>query len=143
MARNKANALLHFVWMTYERRPLIDSEIERQVYRYIEGVCRNDKCTVLATGGMPDHVHLLVVMSHTISIADLLHHVKGGSSRLIAYSLKPGAFFQWQKHYRVFSVSPRDCDRVVAYIHHQKKHHAEGKLWPNVETDIWEADFPD
>jgi len=133
MRRNKLNAFLHFVWATYDRLPLITEEIEREVHRYIEKVCRDDKCDVLAVGGMSDHVHLLVCMSNTVSIADLMHHVKGGSSRLVTSALKPGEWFAWQGSYGVFSVAIRDKQKVIGYIQNQQRHHRENTLWLEAE----------
>jgi REP element-mobilizing transposase RayT len=133
MPRNKINVLLHFVWSTYDRLPLITEDIERQVYRYIEHVCRNNRCDVLAVGGMPDHIHLLVNMSSTVSFAHLVKEVKGGSSRLISATLKPGEWFAWRGYYAVFSVATRDKQRIVCYIENQKQHHAEGTLWTLAE----------
>jgi REP element-mobilizing transposase RayT len=56
----------------------VTPEIERDVYRYISTVTEDDKCDVVAIGGMPDHVHLLVKLSNTISMAQLMKDVKGG-----------------------------------------------------------------
>jgi len=143
MSQNKLNGFLHFVWATFDRLPLLTEDIEREVYRYIETVCRDDKCEVLAIGGMPDHVHLLVRMSHIVSFSELMHHVKGGSSRLITQNLKPESYFAWQGSYAVLSASPKDIKKVIRYIQNQKRHHAEGRLWPEAEqTFEREASIP-
>jgi REP element-mobilizing transposase RayT len=136
--RNKRRVLHHYVWATHQRLPLLTPEIEREVFRYLQQVCQDDGCEVLAIGGMPDHVHLLVVMSTTVTIAELMQHVKGGSSRFIRQRLKSGEWFAWQKHYAVFSVSWRDKERVAAYIQNQKRHHAEGTLWAEAEATFEE-----
>jgi putative transposase len=78
MWQNKLHVYIHFVWGTRDRMPYITSEIEPHLYRYIEGVCRHNKSPVLAIGGTPNHVHLLVKLSSTASIADLMKQVKGG-----------------------------------------------------------------
>ncbi len=49
--------------------------------------------------------------------------MKGGSSKWINdNNLVPGRF-KWQAGYGWFSVSPKDTDRVVAYIQNQAEHH--------------------
>jgi putative transposase len=111
----------------------VTDEIERQVYRYIERVCADDKCNVLAIGGMPDHVHLLVMLPGTIGHAALLQHIKGGSSRFISEKLKPGEWFAWQGHYGAISACSSEKDKLIRYIMNQKQHHADGTLWPSVE----------
>ena len=135
MSQVKNRALLHFVWATYSRMPWITSDIARSVHRYMESVSVDDGCEVLGVGGMPDHIHLFVVMSTTVSISELMRHVKGGSSRLINKELKPDAFFKWQGSYAVFSVRPRDRQRVIAYIANQEEHHRTSSLWPDAEPD--------
>ena len=67
MLKNKLCVAVHFVWATWDRQPLITEDIERGLWRYIETVCTDDHCEVLAIGGMPDHVHLLALLSNTAS----------------------------------------------------------------------------
>jgi putative transposase len=131
-------ALLHFVWATYDRMPWVTTEIAEAVYRYIATVVLDDGCELLAIGGMPDHVHLFVRISTTISIAELMKHVKGGSSRIIQRDLAPEAFFRWQGSYGVYGVSPSRKKGVVAYIQNQERHHREDSLWPNAEQTLEE-----
>ncbi len=133
MGQNLIEVSLHFVWATWDRLPLVEPEIERDLYRYISKVCQDDDCDVLAIGGMPDHVHLLLMFGSTVSLADLMRHVKGGSSRFVSETLRPGQWFRWQASYGVFSVEPKNRDKLIAYIANQKQHHSEGTLWPAVE----------
>jgi putative transposase len=142
MRRNKLEVYVHFVWATWDRQPLVTEGIERDVYRYISTVCEDDKCDVLAIGGMPDHVHLLVKLSSTISMAELMKHVKGGSSRFVSEDLKPGEWFKWQGHYGAFSLLRRDVESVVAYIRNQKEHHESDDIWPHAEETFEEVDLP-
>jgi putative transposase len=135
MSKVKNRGLLHFVWATHKRMPWIKPEIAEAVHRYIETVARNDRCEVLAVGGMPDHIHLFVCMSTTVSLGRLMQHAKGGSSHLIQHDLLPGSFFRWQDGYAIFSVRPSDKKRVVAYIQNQEQHHRDGSLWLGAEPD--------
>ena len=140
MGQNVVRVALHFVWATRDRLPLVEPEMERRLYRYVTQVCEDDKCPVLAIGGMPDHVHLLVNYAATISMSDLMRHVKGGSSRFVSDILCPGQWFQWQASYGVFCVEPNNQTNLIAYIANQKHHHAQSKTWPNVEATS--LDFP-
>ena len=141
--RNKVNVLLHFVWATRDKLPLLTEDIERLLYRYIEEVCVDDRCDLLAIGGIADHMHLLVNMSPTISMSDLMMHIKGGSSRLISQTLKPDTWFAWQSHYGVFSLAMRDKHKTIDYIHNQKQHHADNTLLPELEAAFVEDDTQD
>ena len=133
MLKNKLCVAVHFVWATWDRSPLVTDAIARDLYKYVEAVCSDDHCKVLAIGGMPDHVHLLVLLSGTVTMANFVRHVKGGSLRSVAKRLTPGEWFAWQGSYGAFSVSQANIPKVIAYIQNQKQHHAKGTLYPNAE----------
>ena len=133
MRQNKLRLYVHLVWATWDRVPLITDAIERELFRYISGVCAKQQCEVLAINGMPDHVHLLITLPPTLRLSDLVEQIKGGSSRYVTEQLKQGGWFKWQGNYGAFSVSPRDKALIIAYITNQKQHHAEGSLWASVE----------
>ena len=139
MGQNHLEASLHFVWATWDRHPLIEPEIERELYRYVSATCQNHGCEVLAVGGMPNHLHLLVMFGNAISLADLMRHVKGGSSHFIGKRLRPGEWFRWQASYGVFCVEAKNRNRVISYIANQKIHHANGTVWPTLERTSAEA----
>ncbi len=136
MRRNKLALYLHLVWATWDRLPLVTSEIERRLYRNIESETQDMGCTVLALNGMPDHVHLVVSFPTTVTIADLVKQVKGVSSHFVNDALKPETQFKWQGSYGAFSVSRWDLDKIIGYVKRQKEHHRAGELFPE-----WEEAF--
>jgi REP element-mobilizing transposase RayT len=71
------DAYLHFVWATRRRLPLLAEEFEAKVYAYISQVCKDDGCDLIAVGGMPDHLHLLVNFSNKVSFAEFVQHISG------------------------------------------------------------------
>jgi putative transposase len=85
---------VHCVWATWNREPLITEEVQPMLYRAIVQQCRDLKCTVIAIGGIEDHVHLLVGFPTTLAIAELVKKVKGSSSRLANDA--DDWFFKWQ-----------------------------------------------
>jgi putative transposase len=124
---------LHLAWATWDRMPLITDGLESRLYAAIAEKCRELKCVPLAIGGMADHVHLLVRLHTTVSIATLAKEVKGASSHLATHVVLPGEFFKWQGAYGAFTLRPEDVPAVQAYIRGQKTHHAVGNL-----RDEWE-----
>jgi REP element-mobilizing transposase RayT len=80
-----------------------------------------------------DHVHLLVRLSATISIADLVKQLKGSSAHLVTHKLVPGGFFKWQAGYGAVTVSPRHLDQVSNYIARQRERHAANSLLASLE----------
>ena len=77
---------VHFVWGTWDRLPLLTSEVERQVYAAIQARCAELRCPVLALGGPVDHVHLLVRLHSSVSQAVLMRDVKGASPHLVSHA---------------------------------------------------------
>src|SRR5947209_2742512 len=74
---------IHLVWSTWDRLPLLTPELKATVYVCIQAECHALNTDVIATGGIEDHVHLLVRIPTTISIADLVKQIKGASSHLV------------------------------------------------------------
>jgi REP element-mobilizing transposase RayT len=129
---------VHLIWGTWDRLPLISEQIERRLYAALAAKCREHKCVPLAIGGVESHVHLLVELYSTISVAELVKELKGASSHLITHEIAPGEFFKWQGSYGAISVNPDELETVERYINNQKQHHTEHKLiagWEKVEKD--------
>src|SRR5215207_6262483 len=92
----------HIVWATWDRAPLLDAELLHVVDAAIRRECVEMRVEVIAFGGMPDHVHLLVRFPTTISVADLVKQVKGSTSHLLTQRLRVP--FKWQGRYGAFTV---------------------------------------
>lgn len=128
MPRSSTQIALHFVWATKRREPILTPQWELMVYRCIQNECRRLGGTVLALGGMPDHVHLLVSVPGSLSPANLMKQVKGVSARFANGELPLTAFLEWQEGYNARSVSLSHVERVKEYILRQKQHHADDTL---------------
>jgi putative transposase len=71
---------------------------------------------------MPNHVHLLVSLSRTLSIADAVRLIKSNSSGWMHDELRlPNV--QWQTGYGAFAVSYSNIDAVKAYFANRESHH--------------------
>jgi putative transposase len=131
---NYTRVYLHLVWATWDRKPLIQAEIQDPVYRAILRQVKTMRCEPVAIGGMPDHVHLLLRFPTTVSIAEVVQHAKGASSYLITREVARGAFFKWQHHYGAFSITKSHVDVVREYILHQEEHHQKGTVFRALEA---------
>ncbi|HZT44304.1 MAG TPA: IS200/IS605 family transposase [Chthonomonadaceae bacterium] len=133
MRHSKAHVYLHIVWTTWQRQPYITPDIERAVYHSIENEAKRLEATLLAIGGMPDHVHLVVKIPTRLSIARLMNQIKGVSSHCVHEQLPGHEAFRWQEGYGVFSMGLNQVGRAIAYVQNQKRHHANKTLWPQWE----------
>jgi REP element-mobilizing transposase RayT len=76
---------VHAVWATKQRQPLLTGEVGTIVYACVREKCRQMGCTVIAMGGVEDHVHLLARIPSTLPAAELVRGAKGASSRAVTH----------------------------------------------------------
>ena len=88
---------------------------------YVGGIARANGMKALAVGGMSEHIHALLSLSPTMSIAKAIQLVKAGSS--IWMHDQQGTRFEWQVGYGAFTIGVSQVATTVDYILHQEKHH--------------------
>ena len=133
MGVKKFALYLHLVWATWDREYWITPNIERRVYRNIVDQVHQLGCKTLVINGMPDHIHLFLKFSTTVTIADLVKKAKGVSSRFINHYDLIEDHFKWQIGYGAFTVSRWDTEKVLMYVHNQKIHHKNDNLNERLE----------
>ena len=114
---------IHAIWATKERAPLIEPEIEKELFHYISDELRALGCPVRIVNGMPDHIHCLFLLSPQKSVADVVKQIKGSSSHYVNQRDLIPEKFAWQTGYAAFSVSESTVNKVFNYIKNQKQHH--------------------
>ncbi len=115
------NLLLHVVFGTKGRLPLLNESLEPQMHSYLGGIVRNLGGTAFEINGIEDHVHLLVKVPPTIAVSDFLRKLKSSSSKWANENFR--GRFAWQRRYGAFSVSASMFEQVRKYIRRQKEHH--------------------
>lgn len=123
----------HFVWATKYRAPTIDVKWESELYTVVIAKCKALDSWVHAIGGVQDHIHLVVSVSPTISIATFANQVKGNSSHFVNHVLQPNYTFAWQPEYSVISFHRKHLPVMVQYVRNQKDHHSSGNLYSGLE----------
>ncbi|MGC2698516.1 MAG: IS200/IS605 family transposase [Candidatus Angelobacter sp.] len=111
----------HVVYSTKGREPLIPERIQPKLWAYMAGIATNHGIRALAIGGIENHVHALISLPATMSIAKAVQVLKANSSRWINEHRQPR--FEWQEGYFACSVSRSQLPRVSKYIAHQREHH--------------------
>jgi len=128
MPTSCTHVYVHFVWAAWDRMPLITAALEPRLFACLAAKCLEMKCELVAINGTEDHVHALVRLHSTVSVAEAVKGMKGTSSHFITHELQPQDGFKWQGTYGAFSVSRQELEPVLAYIEHQKEHHARRSL---------------
>jgi putative transposase len=122
MAHTYCSLLFHCVFSTKERRKIIPEELQERLWAYMGGIAREHDMKALAVGGMEDHVHILLSLPSSKTIANAMREIKGGSSRWVHETCDMQAF-EWQEGYGAFSIGQTQIDSTIAYIARQKEHH--------------------
>ena len=111
--------LVHCVFSTKGRLPLIADPPHS--WDILRRVAANADLHIRSIGGTSNHVHVLLDLPSTRSIADVLRELKANSSARIR---RQTTKFAWRDGYRAVSVSPSALRSVVGYISHQNVHHS-------------------
>jgi len=85
-----AKILVHLIFSTKNREPMIAGEIRPALHAYITGILENLRCPSLQTGDTADHVHTLLSLGRTWTVADVVEEVKKSSSKYIAQGVALG-----------------------------------------------------
>lgn len=123
MANTYTQLIVHAVFSTKFRAPVIPAHAEKDLYAYIGGTIRSMGGKSITANGIEDHAHVLFYMPPKISVSDFVGKIKSGSSQWLA-DLKPRNQFEgWQGGFSAFSVDWSRIDGLRKYIDNQKIHH--------------------
>ena len=123
MPQSLSLVIVHIIFSTKERAPLLDADTRRKLHAYLATVARNAGCEAYRVGGVEDHAHLAIRLSRTLSIADLVEELKTSSSKWLKPQSPTLGAFAWQRGYGCFSVGPTDLESLGEYIDRQEEHH--------------------
>jgi REP element-mobilizing transposase RayT len=121
MSQSLANILIHAIWSTKERCPIISNGARAGLHGYMAGILKSLDSSALIINSVTDHVHILCQLSKNIAACKMVEEVKKSSSKWMKENDVAG--FTWQSGYGVFSVSQSNVDGVREYIHDQEQHH--------------------
>ncbi|MCR4318780.1 MAG: IS200/IS605 family transposase [Candidatus Brocadiaceae bacterium] len=125
MANTYINILVHAVFTTKNRESWLSSLLRERLYTYICGMARGIGLKVLCIGGTDNHIHILLSLNSTTSIAKAIQLIKGGSSKWIHETFPEQKLFSWQEGYGAFSIGISNVDETRQYIENQEKHHSK------------------
>ena len=123
MAQSLSQVIVHLVFSTKNRQPLLQDAWRPDLHAWIGGIVRDLDGSLVAAGSVADHIHLLIHMPRTETMARLVAAIKTGSCHWIQRQNPALADFHWQAGYGVFSVSISQRKSVEEYINTQAEHH--------------------
>jgi putative transposase len=124
MPQSLARNLVHLIFSTKNREPVLTDAICVPLCTYASAVLRELDCHVIAISAWRDHVHILFTLSKNHSLARVVMEVKRATSKWIKTQGRGFAKFHWQSGYGAFSIGQSGVEEVRAYIANQAEHHS-------------------
>lgn len=123
MAQSLCKIYLYVIFHIKTTSPQVSKEHLPRLHAYVGQLVNSTGCNVICIGGTENHVHALLLLSSTVSVAHLLEEMKRNSSRWLKTVSPIYDNFSWQGGYAAFSVSQSVVDKTIEYINNQLEHH--------------------
>jgi putative transposase len=130
------SCLMHCVFATHNRAPVLTPEIRERLWPYLGGIARENDMKALAIGGVVDHVHLLLSLPATLSVSKAMQLLKGNSSKWLRETFPElrRCDFGWQEGFGSFSIGISGVADTIHYIQTQEEHHRKKSFREELEN---------
>ena len=123
LSHSKWNCKYHIVFSPKYRRQVIYQKIKADIGTIIRKLCENKGVEIHAAEACPDHIHMLVSIPPSLSVAQYVGYLKGKSSLMIFdrhanLKYKYGNRHFWCRGYYVDTVG-RNKAAIAEYIRNQ------------------------
>jgi putative transposase len=118
MPHTLARNLVHCVFSTKGRFASIPNP--EVLWRHLGVIAHAKNISLVKAGGTANHVHILLALSPTMTLANAIQNLKAHSSR---WMKEDSPKFGWQEGYGAFGVSESQRTTVLEYIAGQAEHH--------------------
>ena len=115
----------HIVFGTKNGQPSLRPATAERLGEQFAAVVSDQGAQLVASGVMPDHVHLLVALGRLTSVDDLVRAVKSQSADFIRETFPDQGRFAWHSGYGAFAVSFSRLEDVRQFVREQDEHHRE------------------
>ena len=123
MAQTCSRSYHHVVFSTKRRQPFLSQKVRPAVWKYMHGIAKDHGFEIVEIDGVADHVHILLSVPTTITIARAVQWIKGGSSYWIRRTYPFLNTFRWQDGYGSFTIGLSQMQRTMEYIRSQEERH--------------------
>jgi len=120
--------LYQIVFSTKKRERVLEKENRPQLFKYIAGILKNNKCHLYQLNGVEDHLHIITHLHPSVALADLVKDIKIASSGFIKENGLFTYFKGWQEGYGAFTYSIKEKERLIAYVMNQEEHHRQSSF---------------
>ena len=117
--------LYQIVFSTKNREQTLEAENRKELFKYIFGILKNNKCHLYPIGGVNDHLHIITHLHPSVALSDLIKDIKLASSKYIKSANLFPHFNGWQDGYAAFTYSIDAKQNLVNYVKNQEEHHCK------------------
>ena len=117
--------LYHIVFRTANSERTLPLAQSESLYSYIWGIIKNHNTHLYRINGVEDHLHLLIDLPPTVTLANLLRDIKASSSLWLKQNAAFPQFKGWAEGYAALTYAWRDKEMIVDYIKKQREHHKQ------------------
>jgi putative transposase len=115
--------LYQIVFSTKNREQTLEAENRKELFKYIFGILKNNKCHLYQIGGVNDHLHIITHLHPSVALSDLIKDIKLASTKYIKSANLFPHFNGWQDGYGAFTYSIDAKQNLVNYVKNQEEHH--------------------
>ncbi len=133
----------HIIFGTYRRMRVINSEHERELYKFIYDFSTGRDIKIRRIGGMPDHVHILCDIPAKTAVADYIKILKSETSKFLSVNRHFEHWDKWAEGYAAFSVDASLREVRRQYIINQRQHHCRLSFADELRQMLREAGIDD
>ncbi|MFH1004856.1 MAG: IS200/IS605 family transposase [Bacteroidota bacterium] len=117
------NVMIHFIWSTKDREPIINKELKPVLLNHIKENSIKKGIFIDRLNCVKNHIHLLISLGREQTISKITQLIKGESSFWVNRQHLIRQKFEWQDEYIALSVSESGIQKVRDYIDNQEEHH--------------------
>jgi REP element-mobilizing transposase RayT len=126
--------MIHFIWATKNRAPLITHELKPLLLSHIKENSIKKEIFIDSLNCVEDHIHILLSLGTEQTIAKTAMLIKGESSYWVNKQKLSKSKFEWQDEYIALSVSESGLTNVRRYIANQEEHHKKKTFMQEYEV---------
>jgi len=118
----------HLIWGTKYRRPVLIEKVDSLLIQIVTITCEKEGYRLLGIHVEPEHVHMLISLRPTHSIANIVNRIKGVTSRALRSEFPELLSLVdenslWADGYCAHTVGEANVAQIKAYLDKQKVHH--------------------
>ncbi|MFN5335041.1 MAG: IS200/IS605 family transposase [Bacteroidota bacterium] len=94
-----------------------------EMFKYMANIIRNRNCHLYQINGVEDHIHIILSLHPSISLASFVKDIKVSSSIFIKEKKLFKDFCGWQVGYGAFTYNIKEKHKMIQYVINQEHHH--------------------